>query len=126
MSVLDDLKKLLVGASPGPWKVNWGTDLDLPDVLSLHLLDVDNSDFSTNFSTAQLAALIRPIAQALVESQEALGGIITGLEADDHYCCHHARLGRDDHTDDCYVGEARAALRMDGLEKAMEQEPPRS
>ncbi len=60
------------------------------------------------------------IAEELVASQEALGGIITGLEADDHYCCHHARLGRDDHTEDCYVGAARAALRLDSLAKAME------
>ncbi|KKM86506.1 hypothetical protein LCGC14_1278290 [marine sediment metagenome] len=40
----------------------------------------------------------------------ALERIVTGLEADDHYCCHHARLGRDDHTEDCYVEVARAAL----------------
>ena len=67
-TVLDKLRELDAAASPGPWRMDWGTRDELPGILSIHLLEVDTSNLSTNFANAQLAALshlILPLAEAL-------------------------------------------------------------
>ena len=76
---MDKLRELQEQASPGDWKMNWGTRDDVPDVLSLDRLDHHAETFEAKFATAKLAALathLFPIAEAL----EACAG---KLEAQD-------------------------------------------
>ena len=77
---------------------------------------------------AEMRSLFRPIARALVESQEALREINPWVFSDamgDVWVCISCEerveildVAKDQHNADCTY---RAALRMDALEKAMER-----
>ena len=132
MSAIDDLKELLSAASPGPWQALttkkrreatlWAAE-GRYSIATFH--DQGHSD---PLVCAQLAALARDLAQALVESQEALASRVAlrehetscdacwnGLE-----CRSQAQLSDDNEK------KETTALRLDGLAKAMKQETPRS
>ena len=110
MSVLDDLKKLLAAASPGPWVASPQVGfIEGPEgILFKAFLTKPRSKRDGQrrlkkqlHANTQLAALSRPLALTLVKSQEALKASVPwldGIKAKD---------------------VARDALRMDGLKEAM-------
>lgn len=58
----------------------------------------------------RLVADIARRDEALALAKRALGYIVDQNEEQDQYCCHHAHLGRDDHTAECAIGRGIEAL----------------
>ena len=124
MNALDDLKKLLAAASPGPWQALttkkrreatlWAAE-GRYSIATFH--DQGHSD---PLACAQLAALARDLVQALVESQEALSEIGHG-ENTSYLACPGPPHCDKSHYPTCPVQIARDALRLAGLKEAMEQ-----
>ena len=127
MSAINKVKKLLAAASPGPMKAMVGVDGRMrlayydeaaEDFVYLAEFHVDSRVRDANVANAQLAALARAWAKALVESQEALEKVAQ-VECDD--LIHFSLVDDPENCDPaCIRCPVEAALRMNGLEKAME------
>ena len=123
MSAINKVKKLLAAASPGPWQAlttRKRREATLWAAAGRYsLATFHDQGHSDPLVCAQLAALAIPFAQALVESQAALEKVAQ-VECDD--LIHFSLVDDPENCDPaCIRCPVEAALRMNGLEKAMEE-----